>query len=111
MAAFGGVSRFQEEHREARGVRWLEEVAGDVRYAARSLARAPAFSLSAVLVLALGIGASTAVFSAIDAVLLTRLPYPADERLVARWVALSGDLTVENRSESRAQTLSGRYRH
>jgi putative ABC transport system permease protein len=54
----------------------------DLRYSARALAHAPAFTISAALVLALGIGASTAVFSAVDAVLLARLPYPHDEQLV-----------------------------
>jgi macrolide transport system ATP-binding/permease protein len=80
--AFGGVDRFAEEHRDARGVRWLEEIAYDVRYAARALRRSPGFTLTATLVLALGIGASTAMFSAVDAVLVSRLPYPDDDRLV-----------------------------
>ncbi len=82
LIAFGGMEQYKEAHRDARGVRWLEELAQDLRYAARNLLRSPMFSLSAVLVLALGIGASTAVFSAIDAVLLARLPYPQDDRLV-----------------------------
>ena len=80
--AFGGVDRFAEEHRDARGVRWIEEIGQDVRYAARALRRSPGFTLTATLVLALGIGASTAIFSAVDAVLVSRLPYPADDRLV-----------------------------
>jgi len=80
--AFGGVDRFAEEHRDARGARWLEEVIYDVRYAARALRRSPGFTLTATLVLALGIGASTAMFSAVDAVLVSRLPYPQDDRLV-----------------------------
>jgi len=80
--AFGGVDRFVEEHRDARGVRWAEELTHDVRYAARALRRSPGFTLTATLVLALGIGASTAIFSAVDAVLVSRLPYPDDDRLV-----------------------------
>jgi putative ABC transport system permease protein len=80
--AFGGVDRYAEAHRDARAVRWAIELWEDLRYSLRALAHAPAFSASAALVLALGIGASTAVFSAVDAVLLQRLPYPHDEQLV-----------------------------
>ena len=80
--AFGGVDHHIEAHRDARGVRWVEDLGQDMRYAARALRRSPAFTLTAGLVLALGIGASTAIFSAVDAVLVSRLPYPEDERLV-----------------------------
>jgi predicted permease len=82
LLAFGNVERFKEDHRDARGVRWLEELAQDTRYALRSLRRSPGFTLTAVSVLALGLGSSTAIFSAVDAVLVARLPYPDDERLV-----------------------------
>ncbi|MGH7591389.1 MAG: ABC transporter permease, partial [Gemmatimonadales bacterium] len=81
--AFGGVDRFAEAHRDARGWRWLEDLWQDVRYSIRSLRRTPAFTLSAIAVLALGIGSSSAMFSAVDAVLLTRLPYPDDGQLVS----------------------------
>ncbi|HUQ82887.1 MAG TPA: ADOP family duplicated permease [Gemmatimonadaceae bacterium] len=80
--AFGGVDRHAEEHRDARGVRWIEDFGQDVRYAARSLRRSPGFTVTAILVLALGIGASTAVFSAVDQILVSRLPYPNDDRIV-----------------------------
>jgi len=70
LAAFGGVARHREAHRDARGVRWVEEIGQDIRYAIRSLGRSAGFTLSSVAVLALGIGATTAVFSAVDAVLL-----------------------------------------
>src|SRR5918995_249973 len=55
LVAFGGVERYKEAHRDARGVRWIEELVQDVRYSARSLRHSPAFTLSSVLVLALGI--------------------------------------------------------
>ncbi|HET6762152.1 MAG TPA: ABC transporter permease, partial [Longimicrobiaceae bacterium] len=82
LIAFGGVDRHAEAHRDARGVRWMIELGEDLRYSMRALAHAPGFTVAAALVLALGIGASVAVFSAVDAVLLQRLPYPADDRLV-----------------------------
>lgn len=80
--SFGGVDRYAEAHRDVRGWRLLEELWQDIRYSVRGLRRTPAFTLSAVAVLALGIGSSTAMFGAIDAVLLTRLPYPHDDQLV-----------------------------
>ena len=82
LVTFGGVERVAESHRDARGVRWLDELWQDIRYAVRSLRRSPAFTLAAVGVLALGIGASMAVFAAVDAVLIARLPYPDDHQLV-----------------------------
>ena len=69
LVRFGGVTRYQEEHRDARGVGWLEHTIRDLRHAGRSLLRSPGFALSAVGVLALGIGSTTAVVSAVNAVL------------------------------------------
>ena len=82
LVAFGGVERWREAHRDARGWSWLEDLAQDVRYAVRGLRRAPGFALAATLILGLGIGGAAAMFGAIDRVLLTRLPYPDDDRLV-----------------------------
>lgn len=87
--AFGGVERFKEEHRDVRGMRWLEESLQDLRYALRALRRTPLFSASAILVLTLGIGASTAAFSAMDSVLFTRLPYRQDDQLVRVYLRYS----------------------
>jgi predicted permease len=79
---FGGVDRHVEAHRDVRGTRWLEDAAGDIRYATRALRRTPAFTLAAVGVLALGIGVSTTIFSAVNAVIVAHLPYADDDRLM-----------------------------
>ncbi|MPZ21118.1 MAG: FtsX-like permease family protein [Luteitalea sp.] len=78
----GGVEQAKEACREVRGTRWLEEVAHDVRYGSRVLAASPGFTLVAVLSLALGIGANTAIFSLMNSLLLRTLPVRAPERLV-----------------------------
>src|SRR5687768_12560093 len=69
LVAFGGLTQYQEEHRSVRGVRWLEHPMRELRQATRGLMRSPGFTLAAVGVLALGIGSTTAVFTAVNAVL------------------------------------------
>jgi predicted permease len=80
---FGGVQQAKEECRDARGMSAIDAVWQDVRYAVRTLWRSPGFTIIATLTLALGIGATTAVYSLIDVILLSRLPYAAPDRLVS----------------------------
>ena len=80
--AFGGVAQAKELHRDARSFRWLNDLRQDTRFAARALVRAPGFTAVVVGTLALGIGANTAIFSVVHAVLLRSLPYPGADRFV-----------------------------
>jgi predicted permease len=80
--ALGGPEQVKEECRDARGTRWLEDLAQDLRYAFRSLRQRPGFAAVAILTLALGIGATTVMFTVINGVLLKPLHFPDPDRLV-----------------------------
>ena len=82
LLAFGGVEQMKEAHRDGRGVRWIEDAIADTRFALRTLRRNPVLSAAAIITLALGIGANTAIFSAVNAVILRPLPFSHPDRLV-----------------------------
>jgi putative ABC transport system permease protein len=79
---FGGVDQMKEQMRDQRGLPWMDALVQDVRYGIRTLRRDPTFSIVAVLTLALGIGAVTAIFGGVKAVLFEPLPYAHADRIV-----------------------------
>lgn len=82
---FGGLERYREESHAAQGWHWAESLLRDVRFGLRILKKSPAFTAAAVLTLALGLGANTALFALVRAILLRPLPVRAASRLVVIW--------------------------
>jgi putative ABC transport system permease protein len=105
--SFGGVDKMKEHHRDIRGFRWLDDLVRDLRIGGRGLAKRPGFTTVAVLTLALGIGATTTIFSVVDGVLLRPLDYDEPDRLVMIWETntstAEGSASVLNFVDWRAQ--------
>jgi hypothetical protein len=90
LRAFGGVTQIREAYRVQRGLPWFQTAARNIRIAIRQLRRSPGFAITAILTLAFGIGATTAIFSIVDGVLLRPLPFPDASRLVTLGDQVSG---------------------
>jgi predicted permease len=105
LRAFGGITQIRETYRVQRGLPWLEQAARDIRYAARQLRKSPGFALTAILTLALGIGAATSVFSVVNAVLLKPFAFRDPDRLVVLREA------VEDEVRSERASIPDNYRH
>lgn len=94
----GGMAQAMEALRDQHSLPWLRDLGRDVRYACRTLARRPTFSVAALLTIALGVGASVSIFSVVNGVLLRPLPYPEAHELTLVWEVDERATPVERRN-------------
>jgi predicted permease len=93
---FGNSLRIREDAHRADSIGWIEQLTQDLRLAARTLVRNPGFAIAAIGTLAIGIGATTAVFSVVNSVLIRPLPYPDPDQLVGIWHSARFQATTSN---------------
>jgi predicted permease len=107
LRKMGGVSQFQEECRDMRRLNLFADFMKDLRYGGRSLRRSPGFAALAVLIMALGIGANTAVFGVVNAVLLQPLAYRDPDRIVTISGARADTAAASRRPQHQIEPVSG----
>src|ERR1700679_2971461 len=91
LMKLGGLEQTQQAYRERGTMPFVENLLYDIRYTLRQCRRDPGFAVTAVIVLALGIGASAAIFSVVNPILLRPLPYPGAERITMVWESRRGE--------------------
>jgi putative ABC transport system permease protein len=85
IIALGGVEGTKEAYRDRRGIPWFESLMRDLRYGIRTLRKSPGFALAGIVILGLGIGVNTAIFTVVNAVVLKPLPFADSDRIVRLW--------------------------
>src|SRR3954447_18394071 len=105
---FGSVEKYKEEARQSLGLRLFDELRGDLRYALRTFGRSKGFTAAAIATLALGIGANTAVFSVVDALLLRKLPVKNPDQLVVfDWLRTDNSMVARHMGYGRRGPAPG----